>query len=99
VIRILRCIVFVFIFHAAIPAIVHAQTATIIPANEAAAHIGEYAAVQGVVAKVFTSNSGKLELLRILEPKNMKSPSTFKSCFLFCTAKNQREELTYERRK
>jgi hypothetical protein len=35
-----------------------AQTATTIPANEAAAHIGEYATVEGVVAKVFTSKSG-----------------------------------------
>jgi DNA/RNA endonuclease YhcR with UshA esterase domain len=39
-------------------AIAHAQTATVIPANEAAAHIGEYATVEGVVAKVFTSNKG-----------------------------------------
>lgn len=35
-----------------------AQTATVIPANEAAAHIGEYATVEGVVAKVFTSKGG-----------------------------------------
>jgi hypothetical protein len=35
--------------------IAHAQTATVIPANEAAAHVGEYATVEGVVAKVFTS--------------------------------------------
>jgi DNA/RNA endonuclease YhcR with UshA esterase domain len=34
------------------------QTTTIIPANQAAAHIGEYATVEGVVAKVFTSKSG-----------------------------------------
>jgi DNA/RNA endonuclease YhcR with UshA esterase domain len=34
------------------------QAATVIPANEAAAHIGEYATVEGVVAKVFTSKSG-----------------------------------------
>jgi hypothetical protein len=40
------------------PSIAHAQTATIIPANEAAAHVGEYATVEGVVAKVFTSKSG-----------------------------------------
>lgn len=38
--------------------ITHAQTATIIPADEAAAHVGEYAAVEGVVAKVFTSKGG-----------------------------------------
>jgi hypothetical protein len=37
---------------------VEAQTATVIPANEAAAHIGEYATVEGVVAKVFTSKTG-----------------------------------------
>ncbi len=35
-----------------------AQTTTVIPANEAAAHIGEYATVEGVVAKVFTSDKG-----------------------------------------
>jgi hypothetical protein len=35
-----------------------AQTTTIIPANEAAAHVGEYATVEGVIAKVFTSKSG-----------------------------------------
>jgi DNA/RNA endonuclease YhcR with UshA esterase domain len=35
-----------------------AQTATIIPANLAAAHIGQYATVEGVVAKVFTSKTG-----------------------------------------
>jgi len=42
----------------AILAIAHAQTATVIPANEGAAHLGEYATVEGVVAKVFTSKSG-----------------------------------------
>jgi hypothetical protein len=35
-----------------------AQTETVIPANEAAAHIGQYATIEGVVAKVFTSNKG-----------------------------------------
>jgi hypothetical protein len=35
-----------------------AQTATVIPANEAAAHLNEWATVEGVVAKVFTSESG-----------------------------------------
>lgn len=34
-----------------------AQTTTAIPANEAAAHVGEYATVEGVVAKVFKSKS------------------------------------------
>ena len=37
---------------------VEAQTATVIPANLAAGHVGEYATVEGVVAKVFTSKSG-----------------------------------------
>jgi DNA/RNA endonuclease YhcR with UshA esterase domain len=37
---------------------IHAQTSTIIPASKAAAHVGEYATVEGVVAKVFTSKSG-----------------------------------------
>ena len=46
---------FVFLVHCSIAV---AQTATIIPTNEAAAHIGEYATVEGVVAKVFTSKSG-----------------------------------------
>ena len=36
----------------------YAQTATVIPANEAAAHIGQYATVQGFVAKVFMSKRG-----------------------------------------
>lgn len=35
-----------------------AQTTTVIPANEAAAHVGQYATVEGVVAKVFTSKAG-----------------------------------------
>jgi hypothetical protein len=34
------------------------QTSTVIPANEAPAHVGEYATVEGVVVKVFTSNKG-----------------------------------------
>src|SRR5260221_11956161 len=37
---------------------VEAQTATVIPATEAAAHVNQYATVEGVVAKVFTSKSG-----------------------------------------
>jgi DNA/RNA endonuclease YhcR with UshA esterase domain len=36
---------------------VRAQTTTVIPANEAAAHVGEYATVEGVVAKLFTSKA------------------------------------------
>jgi len=38
--------------------IVKAQTTNVIPANEAAAHVGEYATVEGVVAKLFSSKSG-----------------------------------------
>jgi DNA/RNA endonuclease YhcR with UshA esterase domain len=36
----------------------YAQTATVISANEAAAHVGQYATVEGFVAKLFTSKSG-----------------------------------------
>jgi hypothetical protein len=42
-----------------------AQTATVIPANEAAAHVGESATVEGVIAKVFTSKSGNTFLGRL----------------------------------
>jgi hypothetical protein len=42
----------------ALPSVARAQTAVVIPANEAAAHIGEYATVEGIVANVFTSKSG-----------------------------------------
>jgi DNA/RNA endonuclease YhcR with UshA esterase domain len=52
-----RCIA-VLIVCSALLLSVHAQTASVIPANEAAAHINEYATVEGVVAKVFTSKSG-----------------------------------------
>jgi hypothetical protein len=38
---------------------VHAQIAAAIPADAAAAHIGEYATVEGVVANVFASKNGK----------------------------------------
>ena len=47
-----------FVISQTILAVAQAQTATVIPANEAAAHVGEYATVEGVVAKVFTSNKG-----------------------------------------
>jgi hypothetical protein len=53
-----RCIALVIVCGALLSS-VDAQTTTVIPANEAAAHIGEYATVKGVVAKVFTSNKGK----------------------------------------
>ncbi len=46
------------LFSVAPATLTRAQTAIVIPANEAAAHIGEYASVKGVVAKVFTSKSG-----------------------------------------
>jgi hypothetical protein len=42
----------------AVLASAQAQTATVIPANEAAAHVNEWATVEGVVAKGFTSKSG-----------------------------------------
>jgi hypothetical protein len=55
--RFSRCLAFLIISQATL-AIARAQTATVIPANEAAAHINEWATVEGVVAKVFTSKSG-----------------------------------------
>jgi hypothetical protein len=39
-----------------IPAVT--QTATVIPANEAAQHVGQHVTVEGTVAKVFTSRNG-----------------------------------------
>jgi DNA/RNA endonuclease YhcR with UshA esterase domain len=48
-------------FFCAFFVISHAQTATVIitiPANEAAAHVNEWATVEGVVATVFTAKSG-----------------------------------------
>jgi hypothetical protein len=42
----------------AVLASAQAQTATVTPANEAAAHVNEWATVEGVVAKGFTSKSG-----------------------------------------
>ena len=56
--KFLRSFVFVVICNAAILASAQGQTATVIPANEAAAHVSEWATVEGVVAKVFTSKSG-----------------------------------------
>ena len=46
------------ILHAVFLSNSHSETATVLPANEAAAHINEWATVEGVVAKVFTSKSG-----------------------------------------
>jgi hypothetical protein len=56
-IRFSRCLAFL-VFPQTILAVAEAQTATFIPANEAAAHVSEYATVEGVVAKIFTSKSG-----------------------------------------
>jgi hypothetical protein len=52
--RFSRCLAFLG-FLQTILAIAHAQTATVIPANEAAAHLDEWATVEGVVAKVFNT--------------------------------------------
>src|SRR5262245_56273997 len=52
-----RCIVYPIVCGTLL-ASVHAQTTTVIPANEAAAHVGQYATVEGVVAKLFTSKAG-----------------------------------------
>jgi DNA/RNA endonuclease YhcR with UshA esterase domain len=55
--RFLRCVAFLIVSQATV-AIAQAQTTTLIPANLAASHIGEYVTVERVVAKVFTANSG-----------------------------------------
>ncbi len=52
-----RCIVYLTVCGTLL-ANVHAQTTTVISANEAAAHIGQYATVEGVVAKLFISKAG-----------------------------------------
>jgi DNA/RNA endonuclease YhcR with UshA esterase domain len=57
-IRFSRWLALFIALHTPFLAIATAQTATVIPANEAAAHVNEYATVEGVVAKVFTSKSG-----------------------------------------
>jgi len=46
------------LFSVAPATLTRAQTTIVIQANEAAAHLGQYATVEGVVAKVFTSKSG-----------------------------------------
>ena len=56
--KFLRYLAFVVICYAAFLASDQAQTATVIPANEAAAHLNEWATVEGVVAKILTSKSG-----------------------------------------
>src|SRR6266403_711782 len=57
-IRFSRCVTFIFICVALFAEVAQAQTTTVVPANLAASHIGEYATVEGVVAKLFTSKSG-----------------------------------------
>jgi DNA/RNA endonuclease YhcR with UshA esterase domain len=54
-----RCIAILFICGALLSQeVIRAQTANIVPANLAASHVGEYATVEGVVAKMFTSKAG-----------------------------------------
>jgi hypothetical protein len=57
--RFLGCLVVFAASYVAFLASARAQTATVIPANEAAGRINQYATVEAVVAKVFTSKSGK----------------------------------------
>jgi DNA/RNA endonuclease YhcR with UshA esterase domain len=54
-IRFSRLLAFLFISQTILAV---AQTATAIPANEVAAHVNEWATVEGVVAKMFTSKTG-----------------------------------------
>ena len=54
----LRYVAVVIISQSLFQSDAHGPTGIVIPANEAAAHIGEYAMVEGVVAKVFTSKGG-----------------------------------------
>jgi hypothetical protein len=54
----LRYLAVFFISHSLSLSGAHAQTAIVIPANEAAAHVGQYATVEGVVARIFTSKTG-----------------------------------------
>jgi hypothetical protein len=57
--RFLRCVALTIVCSAILSGgVIHAQTGRVIPSNQAAAHIGEYATVEGVVAKVFTSKTG-----------------------------------------
>jgi DNA/RNA endonuclease YhcR with UshA esterase domain len=56
--RLSRYLILLAICSALATEVAQAQTTTVIPANEAAAHVGEYATVEGVVAKVFSSNKG-----------------------------------------
>jgi hypothetical protein len=54
----LHSLAFVVICYTAFLVGAQSQTATVIPANQAVVHIGEYATIEGVVAKVFTSKTG-----------------------------------------
>jgi DNA/RNA endonuclease YhcR with UshA esterase domain len=53
----IQCLIPCFLF-LVLSSIAVTQTATVVPANEAAAHINEWATVEGVFEKVFTSKSG-----------------------------------------
>jgi DNA/RNA endonuclease YhcR with UshA esterase domain len=57
-----RSFAFAVICCAAFLASAQGQIAGVIPANEAAGHINEWATLEGVVAKVFTSKSGNMFL-------------------------------------
>jgi DNA/RNA endonuclease YhcR with UshA esterase domain len=59
--RLSLCIIYLIVCGTLL-ANVRAQTTTVIPANEAAAHVCEYATVEGVVAKLFTSKAGNTSL-------------------------------------
>jgi hypothetical protein len=52
------CVVLVWLFLLGFVRSNIAQSLNIIPANEAAAHLNEYATVEAIVAKVFMSKSG-----------------------------------------
>jgi hypothetical protein len=52
-----RCIAYLIVCGTLL-ANVRAQTTTVIAANEAAAHVNQYATVEGIVAKLFTSKAG-----------------------------------------
>jgi hypothetical protein len=56
--RFLQFIALVFISYPAFLSSSKAQTATVIRANLAAAHVGEYVTIEGVVAKAFTCKNG-----------------------------------------
>ncbi len=61
----LRLLLMATVLNSCCSTFVNAQTATVIPANLAAGHVGEYATVEGVVAKVFTSKKRKRILLAL----------------------------------